>query len=517
MKTVTHNKRRYLALALSTAVVIGSLPFCLPAAASGIAEDPLQDHVIHRVMDGQTGDVWHYHYEDAQGNEVELESSSRTSALSRRKATKLSDLPDYYDPRGTEDETPIRDQTDTGACWAFGALKSLEGNGIVQGLYTTEEADFSENHLAWYTYTRLQDSTNPLYGDYMKTSTSDLRLFGKPATVYDEGGNALFATFTLANGWGAAEEEEAPFATGAEMTKAMEALGDSIRDHSVMRLTSAECYDEASREEIKQAVLDNKAVDVSLHYPTTRLEQKQYMYQDEDTCSLYSDAYDGNGANHCVSIVGWDDSYTTFCQQPEQSGAWLIANSYGEDYNDNGYFWVSYYDTSLCEYYTFQGVSADTYSTTFQYDGAGWREYLSSEQDIRIANVFTNETDQPQELSAVSFYTLVDSQSYEVQIYRNLGTNGPLDGEWVGRCTTEDVAKYDGYHTAELQQPIIVAPGERFSAIVTFHPDQENAYVALEGKNSLLDPMHYSGSVGQSYLYLAENSQWYDTVEVNYN
>lgn len=515
MKLGTHNKNRYLAMILSTAVVAGSLPFCLPAAASESWEDPLQDQIIHRVMDEQTGDVLHYHYEDAQGNIVKPETASDTGTLARRKAAKSSDLPDHYDPRGTQDETPIRDQTDTGACWAFGALKSLEGNGIAQGLYTTEEADFSENHLAWYTYSRLQDSTNPLYGDYMETS--DLGLFGDSDTVYDQGGNALLAAFTLANGWGAVEEEEAPFSTGAEMTEAMEALGDSIRDYSVMRLTSAECYDEASRDEIKQAVLDNKAVDVSLYYPTTMAEQKRYMYQDEETCSLYSDVFGADEANHCVSIVGWDDSYDTFSQQPEQSGAWLIANSYGEDYNDSGYFWVSYYDTSLCEYFTFQGVPAETYSTTFQYDGAGWEEYLSSGREILFANVFTNETDQPQELSAVSFYTLVDSQSYEVQIYRNLGTDGPLDGEWVGRCTTEDIAQYSGYHTVELQQPIIVAPGERFSAIVTFHPGKGDAYVALEGENSLFNMAHYSGNVGQSYLYLAGFNQWYDTVELNYN
>lgn len=516
MKTRTYCKRRYLALAVSTAIVIGSLPICLPATASGIVEDPLQNHIIHRVMDEQTGDVWHYHYEDAWGNEVEPGSAARQiSSSSRRKATKRTSLPESYDPRGTEDETPIRDQTDTGACWAFGALKSLEGNAIAQGLYTTEEADFSENHLAWYTYQQLQDSNNPLYGDYMETSDPDL--FGDSETIYDQGGNALMAAFTLANGWGAAEEQEAPFASGAEMTEAMEPLGDSIREHSVMRLASAECYDGASRDEIKQAVLENKAVDVSLYYPTSITEQKRFMYQDKNTCSLYSDIYETGDSNHCVSIVGWDDSYDTFNQRPEQSGAWLIANSYGEEYNDEGYFWVSYYDTSLCEYYSFQGISADTYATTFQYDGAGWGDILSSTQDIRCANVFTNGTDQHQELSAVSFYTLADSQSYEVQIYRNLGEEGPLDGEWVGRCTTEDVATYGGYHTVSLQQPIIIAPGESFSAIVTFYPDGEETYVALEGKNSLLAMAHYSGSVGQSYLFMAEDNQWYDTVDARYN
>lgn len=517
MEKKKKGRKRFLATFLGVVMVSGSVLQPLSGVwISKAAKDSLHNHIIYRVMDEQTGDMWHYHYEDAWGNEVEPGTAARQISRTLRKAAKLSDLPTHYDPRGTEAETPIRDQTDTGACWAFGALKSLEGNAIAQGLYTTEEADFSENHLAWYTYHKLQDSSNPLYGDYLEES--DQGIFGDSETVYDQGGNALMAAFTLANGWGAVEEQEAPFTLGTEMTEAMEPLGDSIREHSIMRMTLAECYDEASRDEIKQAVLDNMAVDVSLYYPTTKAEQRRYMYQDEETCSLYSKDFGVDAANHCVTIVGWDDTYHTFCQQPEQSGAWLIANSYGEDYNDGGYFWVSYYDTSLCDYYSFRGVSADTYSTIFQYDGAGWGNSISSTQDIRIANVFTNETDQPQELSAISFYTLVDNQSYEVQIYRNLGEKGPLDGEWVGGCTTKDMAVYGGYHTVSLQQPIIVAPGERFSAIVTIHPDGGFAYATLEGESSQ-DMVHYSGSDGQSYLFLTEEEdpRWYDTVEEGLN
>lgn len=36
-------------------------------------------------------------------------------------------------------------------------------------------------------------------------------------------------------------------------------------------------------------------------------------------------------ANHCVTIVGWDDNYPrdNFANRPSGDGAWLIANSYG--------------------------------------------------------------------------------------------------------------------------------------------------------------------------------------------
>lgn len=59
-------------------------------------------------------------------------------------------LPASYDPRGTEQETPIRNQQDTGACWAFGALKALESDCLMKRILTKDTADLSENHLAWY-------------------------------------------------------------------------------------------------------------------------------------------------------------------------------------------------------------------------------------------------------------------------------------------------------------------------------------------------------------------------------
>lgn len=503
-------KKRWIAWILSVVLVVTGLNGYPLVAASEENKDPLTENIFYRVMDKQEGNILQYHYEDGSGNEIVPKGTIQNSFSNRSQAAQ-SVIPDSYDPRGTEAETPIRDQEDTGACWAFGALKSLEGNAIAQGLYTTEEADFSENHLAWYTYNHLQDTTNPLYGDYWNIKD----IFG--ADIYDIGGNALFATFILANGWGAAAESDAPFATGAAMAAEMELKDDSFRNASIMRLTDSECYDDASSDTIKQKIMENGAMNVSLYYPDTSAKRAAYMYQDEDVCSLYQNKYDADYANHSVTIVGWDDDFDTFQQEPEASGAWLIANSYGEEYNDQGYFWVSYYDTSLCEFYSFEGTATDTYTTAFQYDGFGWGDGFASTQDIRLANVFTNETEEPQQLSAAAFYTFADGQSYEINVYRNLGEDGPDDGDWVGRCTTEGIADYSGYHTIDLTEPISVAPGEKFSVIVTFHPNTGSAYALIEGKNEIFSDIRHAGSAGESYVYFAESGKWYDTGARNYN
>lgn len=513
-------KRRYSAILLSVCLVTGMFGTCSRYTMSAETDSTLKDQSFHRVITGNNNGLLRYTYEDMEGNVVEPQpvervSVSRRNPLRQKLLQQQENLPESYDPRGTEKETPIRDQTDTGSCWAFGTMKSLEGNAIAQGLYSPEEADFSENHLVWYTYHNLTDTTSPLYGDYLSMTNT----FGRPRPdeyAYDMGGNALFSTFILANGWGAVMEEEAPFLTAAEMAAEMRLQPESFRWQSEMQMTDADCYDYATQEEIKQEILENGAMSVSLYYPSSSRDKQKYLYETDEFSSLYQNDKAPEDANHCVTIVGWDDQFDSFNLTPKEKGAWLIANSYGTDSNDNGYFWVSYEDTALCEFYSFHGVAAaDAYDTAYQYDGFGWGNGFKSDEDIAAANVFTNQEENAQSISAVSFYTFVDGQDYEINIYRRVGENGPTDGEWVGRCTTSGTQKYSGYHTVQLTEPIAVDAGEKFSVIVTFAANTGKSYVLFEDEDYY--EYYYYGRKGESYLFLTEDNTWYDAVEESLN
>ena len=87
--------------------------------------------------------------------------------------------------------------------------------------------------------------------------------------------------------------------------------------------------------------------------------------------------FEGNlKPNHDVIIVGWDDNYPkeNFSKTPEGDGAFLCKNSWGTEFGDDGYFYVSYYDSIIGTtnaVYTKAG-DVDNFDHIYQTDELGW-------------------------------------------------------------------------------------------------------------------------------------------------
>lgn len=494
-------KKKGLALLICLSLIATAL-FHVPGSVAQAEDSDSGIHTFQRIALAQNDGLIRYQYVDDKGNRIIPASSNSKMTLKKAAA-----LPATYSSVDKGWVTPIKNQGVTGSCWAFGALKAMESSSIMKGISSLEETDYSENHLVWHTYQTMTDTSHPLYGDYYLPPDTE------EDSLYDYGGNALLAIATLANWWGAVSEETAPFTADTtqdvnDMISFMEKTEDSLRFQSDIHLKEANCYDTSLLPEIKQAVMDYGTLDVAFYYSASN------EHTTDGTVSYYQNRQDSDSSNHCVTIVGWDDNFDSFSNTfPPGKGAWLIANSYGEQYGDNGYFWLSYYDPSICEIYSFETEAADTYDTSFQYDGAGWSDGYYSSEAISLANVFTNGEDSPRQIEAASFYTFVDGQDYQIEVYRHLQGDGPEDGEPVSKCTVSGTAKKAGYHTISLAEPFSVAPGESFSIIVTFVPSKETvnlAYALMEGEGRDDIGIYYNSSPGQSYVYFAEEDLWYD-------
>lgn len=479
-----------------SALLICSVAVCAIPASTAAAQNTSEntsDCLLQRVNVSANDTLLHYELQDAQGNTVSVKSDT---AVSRKKSI----LPASYRCDSDQNVTSVKDQGVSGSCWAFAAIKSLESNSVKQNLLSLEEADLSENHLAWYSYHGVTDPSDPLYGDENRSQTN----------AYMAGGDIYMAAATLANGWGAAAESDAPFCADNErkllaMSSAMTKADASLRYQSKVRLHSAICYDGTDRNAIKEALMEYGAVDVAVYCDMSDYYEAGNSFYQNDVDAAYS--------NHCVTIIGWDDTFDDFDpdNSPSKSGAWLIANSYGTDIFENGLCWLSYEDTSICDFCSYI-ADKNTYDTYFQYDGVGYYGTLTDAKDKKTANVFTNNETAPQLIQAAGFYTTVPNQKYKIEVYRNLSGSTPDTGTLVKDCTATGTIDQPGYYTVSLNQSLPVGKGESFAVVVTYYTVDDTSYVPVEGVNSWGRNYYtLSSKTGQSYIYSTSEKCWKDT------
>ena len=92
-------------------------------------------------------------------------------------------------------------------------------------------------------------------------------------------------------------------------------------------------------------------------------------------------------------IVGWDDNYPkeNFNEQPQGDGAFLCVNSWGEEFGQKGYFYVSYYDSNIGRSnisYT-KVEENNNYQNIYQTDLCGWVGQMGyGEENAWFSNIY---------------------------------------------------------------------------------------------------------------------------------
>ena len=152
---------------------------------------------------------------------------------------------------------------------------------------------------------------------------------------------------------------------------------------------------------IKEAILKYGAVGTGIYYDSDYFNTETYGYYGKFTTLT----------NHAVAIVGWDDNYSkdNFIKTPDGDGAFLVKNSWDTDWGNDGYFYVSYYDTSFAcigdseSIYTFILNDTVKFDRNYQYDIPGKTDYLvTSGGSVWYQNVFNSTNGEY--LAAVSTY-----------------------------------------------------------------------------------------------------------------
>ncbi|MBR0316285.1 MAG: putative Ig domain-containing protein [Synergistaceae bacterium] len=371
---------------------------------------------------------------------------------------KNSTIPSTYDLRDSDRVTSIKTQQPYGTCWAFAGLGAMESNLLTQGKGTY---DLSEMHLAWYAF-RNSDSSKAFHSLNSETVKN----------VLDHGGNSFYTTALYSRLAGPVNESEVPYGENKNPSAAIpEAYNRVLRVREAFHLAMGEnlISDSSARDVVKKRIMDYGAVVAS--YVN---DNSAYQYNNSYGTSFYSK--NGSGG-HAVQIIGWDDNYSSgaFKTNPGMNGAWLIKNSWGNQWSsdgktvgDNGCFWMSYAQ-KLEDGTAFVVEEADPEMKVYYYDALGWcgtNGYSGSV--VYAANIFKSERNE--KLTEVGFYTPNNNINYEVSVYKGLSSvsdSTPIKNSAVS--TASGGIAYAGYHTVILDNAVDLSKGDVFSVVVKFN------------------------------------------------
>lgn len=429
----------------------------------------------------------------------------------------------------------IKDQKSTNSCWAFATVSALETNlaiaNLKKGTNLSKVYDFSERHIEYFTSKTF--------------SNGEINVHGYNREVGD-GGSQYIAQSYLTNGSGAILEVEMPFENNEDKIDISKIQNKTVSSEVYDTVEFPSYRNETDENKvqimnrIKQHIQNYGSVYATLHGSSANMNSKCY---NNDTGAKYCNNEYIHSFDHAVSIIGWDDNYSTsnFTEgnQPKSNGAWIVRNSWGElseewkvselkdtiftkyeaqcknngwnsaeeipdsylkelgytvendtayiKYGDNGIIYVSYEDVNISKNMFGIEKATDTvnYDYIYQYDEfypVGGVSSLKS-NTVMLCNIFNKKTNGTEYLTQVSLYA---PETYTCKVYVNPnGTSrAKEDLQLVPLKAGESETFNAGYHTIEFAEPIEIKSAS-FAVVIEVQGTNENTVaISLENKNA---------------------------------
>lgn len=344
-------------------------------------------------------------------------------------------LPERYSLADSGRSTIVKNQGASSTCWAVASLSAMETS-----LRPREQLIFSAEHMA------------------LKNSFT---------RKIDDGGEYTMSMAYLLSWQGPVLEEQDPYGDRKSPDNLLPAK--HVQEIQIIKNKNIE--------KIKEFIFKNGAVQSSF-YTSLKSSVSRSKYYNRDTKAYY---FNGDEEpNHDIIIIGWDDNYPkeNFSIQPENNGAYICQNSWGENFGDNGIFYISYEDSKIGSqsvgYSRVEQVS--NYNNIYQTDLCGWVGQIGyGNEKAYFANVFT--AIGKENVQAVGMYALDENTSYEIyKVAHYEDVNSLRSSELIASGTFEN----PGFYTVDLNQKFQVDEGQRFAIIIKIYSPNAIHPVAVE-------------------------------------
>ncbi len=344
-------------------------------------------------------------------------------------------LPASYDYRQKGRAPRVKNQGSLGTCWAFASTMALESS-----LLPERDVSLSEDHMS------LRNSFHLGQNDGGEYTMSMAYLLAWQGPVPD----------------------------------ALDPYGDGYSPQGLeaaFHVQEIQVLPEKNYEEIKRAVFLYGGVQSSLYTSMVTGQDDTRYYNKEKGAYCYRGTA---RPNHDVVIIGWDDNYPkeNFVQPPEENGAFICANSWGGEFGEEGYFYVSYFDSNIGIHNILYSGAEETenYDSIYQSDLCGWVGQLGYGKDnAYFANVYTAKSQE--ELLAVGFYATGPDTSYDIFTVTDVDGSAQFGRR---RLAASGKVENAGFYTIPLRRTVEVSEGERFAVIVRITTPDSVHPVAIE-------------------------------------
>lgn len=337
-----------------------------------------------------------------------------------------STFPTQFDWRDQGKVTAVRNQNPCGTCWVFGTLASLESTVLIE---EGAAYDFSEQSVA------------------LCVDRSWTHVYDGPSDPCDPGGgNSILAADVLIKK-GPVSESCAPYDT-ADLRCDGSCLCDTcmpIKKVDGYRLVTDDAGD---IDVVKKALLDHGPLIASFHHNTA------CQYADAEWGTIYDCYPNPPQANHCISLVGWNDAVPHPNPSHPGTGAWIVKNSWGQGHGDGGYAYLAYNSSRTVEVAYLRYTDHDPSEELLYWDEAGLVYFLPAPGDTAwMASVF-NST-QAQLVTNVEFWTTNTGAQYVIYVW-----DGQFGEELARQSGT---AEEFGYYSVPLKPPVALDGGQHFT------------------------------------------------------